>query len=123
MICGTGGRGACRRECVTYEVKCGDCDSVYIGETARNAYTRGLEHTANLRKKDNNSGLYKHYKQAHNNKEPQYTMTVTGTYSDALTRQISEAVKINSVPEISNRLNNKEEWGRSRIPRASLTVE
>ena len=119
----TGGRGACRRECVTYEVKCGDCDSVYIGETARNAYTRGLEHTANLRKKDNNSGLYKHYKQAHNNKEPQYTMTVTGTYSDALTRQISEAVKINSVPEISNRLNNKEEWGRSRIPRASLTVE
>ena len=122
MVCGTGGKGACRRENVTYEIKCKECDNVYIGETARNAYTRGLEHITNIKKKDNNSGIYKHFKQAHKNKDPQYTMTVTGTYRHALTRQITEAVKINSVVA-ENRLNNNEEWGRSRLPRASLTVE
>jgi hypothetical protein len=37
------------RERVTYEIKCNGCDSEYIGETARNAYTRVIEHLEALK--------------------------------------------------------------------------
>ena len=45
MICSNGDRGMCRNECVTYNIECSNCDSVYIGESARNANSRGAEHT------------------------------------------------------------------------------
>ena len=52
MVCGDGKGGMCRREGVTYEIMCKGCDGKYVGETSRNAFTRGLEHKADLRKKN-----------------------------------------------------------------------
>ena len=55
MVCGDGEGGRCRREGVTYEVRCKGCEGRYIGETSRNAFTRGLEHKSGLVKKDEES--------------------------------------------------------------------
>ena len=44
-VCRTEGKGPCSRESVTYEIKCAGCNSVYVGETSRSAYTRGKEHS------------------------------------------------------------------------------
>ena len=56
MVCdGKGGR--CRKTGVTYEVKCRKCEDRYIGETARNAYTRDLEHKSGIVKKSIDSPI------------------------------------------------------------------
>jgi hypothetical protein len=61
MVCNSEeGRGNCRRENVTYTIQCNECDSKYIGETARNAFSRGMEHMKALTKKDKNSVLHRH---------------------------------------------------------------
>ena len=59
MVCVGGGTG-CRSNGVTYQVQCKKCDSIYIGETGRNAYTRGLEHLDGFRKKNEDNIFYKH---------------------------------------------------------------
>ena len=48
FVCSTGGKGSCRAMGVTYEIVCVPCSGMpspgryrYIGETARNTYTRG----------------------------------------------------------------------------------
>ena len=43
MVWTGGGRG-CRSNGVACEVNCKKCGDCYVGETGRNAYTRGLEH-------------------------------------------------------------------------------
>ena len=56
MVCGNGGKGGrSRRTGVTYEVKCKRCGEKYIGETSRNAYTRGKEHMSGIEKKSKDS--------------------------------------------------------------------
>ena len=50
---GRGSGGQCRRNNVTYEIECGLCQgdekSVYVGETARNLFTRGGSILASMR--------------------------------------------------------------------------
>ena len=121
FICSTGGKGNCRRENITYKIKCDYCDHTYIGESARNAYTRGLEHKSALVKKDKNSVLYRHITTMHNeNHNITFTMSVTGSYKDALTRQLSEAHNIEMTP---NLINNKSEWGHTNLPRIQLSSQ
>ena len=43
-----GVRKVCRRENVTYEIMCVECESRCVGETARNAHTRIREHLSAL---------------------------------------------------------------------------
>ena len=121
MVC-EGGKGQCRREGVTYEIKCSQCECIYVGETARNAHSRGKEHMAALKKKDPSSVLWRHTKQAHSDSHtpPHYSMVVTGYHDNSLTRQISEAVRINHVP-VSLCINNKQEWAHTQLVRTSLT--
>ena len=59
MVCVGGGTG-CRSNGVTYQVQCRKCNCIYIGETGRNAYTRGLEHLDGIRKKNEESIFHKH---------------------------------------------------------------
>ena len=127
MVCknDTIGRGQCRREGVTYTIKCSECAYVYHGETARNAYTRGLEHMSALRKQDKDSVLHRHTKEHHNNVNnvtPRYDMRVTGTHTSALDRQVTEAVTIGNTPR-SLLMNSKQEYGHNRLVRAILTAE
>ena len=119
-VCSTGGKGPCDGEGVTYEIKCVQCNSVYVGETARSAYTRGKEHVKSLNNKEERSALWKHCKEKHNSEVKQFRMDVTGVYhNDAMLRQITEGVRINNVNEDSL-MNSKNEWNFFQIPRAVI---
>ena len=37
------GGKTCRKEGITYEIQCEECGDKYVGESARNGYTRGRE--------------------------------------------------------------------------------
>ena len=45
---------------VVYEVPCGECNQVYIGETGRNLKERMREHQYAVKRKDMNNGIAAH---------------------------------------------------------------
>ena len=60
----------CQKEGVVYQISCEECDqegrsALYIGETSRTPYLRGLEHQAALRLEDEESPLVKHVLKYH----------------------------------------------------------
>ena len=123
LVCMKGGNGKCRQENVTYKIECEECKDVYIGETSRNAYTRGREHLSQMQRKDKNSILHRHQEQKHKDKEtPSFRMTVTGSYRSALDRQITEAVQINRQPT-DKLINNKCEFRQNKLMRTQLVFE
>ena len=74
--------------------------------------------------RDGGSVLWRHTSRAHfsdpGEPPPQYSMNMTGYSETALESQITEAVKINNTPN-ELRLNTREEWGHTRLVRATLT--
>ena len=119
--CRTDEGGDCRREGVTYSLICEECgDNVceYFGETGRNAYTRGLEHLANIQAQDENKSVLKlHAAHHHNNRgDVNFSMKVTGVHESSLDRQVKERVNIENFqgPILMNRRN---ELGGVRIER------
>ena len=119
-VCREDGKGPCDRQSVTYNIKCAECNDIYIGETSRSAYTRGKEHMKLLVKKRSGerSALWKQCKEKHNSEMQKFEMNVTGSYSnDTMLRQISENVRIDQVPE-GSLMNSKNEPNDSRVPRA-----
>ena len=55
FVCLSDGKGNCKKENVNYEIECvrQECEYVYIGETARNAYCRGREHLKGVKRREN----------------------------------------------------------------------
>jgi hypothetical protein len=45
---------------IIYKIQCNDCESIYIGETARDKTTRMKEHQNNIKKMDHNSRIFQH---------------------------------------------------------------
>ena len=124
MVFKEGDGGRCRVNSVTYEITCNECNEKYIGETARNAFTRGLEHQANitatLDPERAKPTLRHHVDSKHTDdaNPPSFKMKVTGVYGgDALKRQVSEAVMIRSS---SSQMNRQEEWRQVKLPRLNL---
>ena len=102
--------GQCRRNNVNYEIECHICKdtkpTVYIGETARNLYTRGGEHIQKSREED--SFMSKHMREEHLGVGSDFRARVTHTNKDCLTRQVREGVLIRrSRKEL---MNTKTEW-------------
>ena len=91
--------------------------SVYIGETARNLYTRTQEHEDN---KDEDSFMNKHMKECHEGKERKFTARVTHTNQDCLSRQAREGVLIRRCNK--KLLNSKTEWFQSPLFRIQNKV-
>ena len=77
----------------------------YIGETARNLYTRTGEHNSNRDK--GGSFMRKHMMEFHNGEEGDFVGRVTHTNKDCLTRQIREGILIRKGGNI---MNTKSEW-------------
>ena len=110
-MCLSDGKGNCRKENVNYEIECirEKCGYVYYGETARNAYCRGIEHLKGLQKRDCNSVFVEHVRDRHGSDFTSdicsgFRMSVKETHKTALERQITEAVKIDSTnKQILNR--------------------
>ena len=109
---GRGSGGNCRNCNVNYEVECQLCPaeerSKYIGETARNLFTRGKEHSDRYRNRSKKSFMLKHQTKKHQGMAGSYTAKVTGSSRDCLTRQVREAVMIRRCPVPV--LNSKTEW-------------
>ena len=110
-----GGResaGGCRKSNVVYEYRCQLCppdsQAVYFGETARNLYTRGREHSRNYNKREEESFQFKHQKEKHHGVEPDFNAKVVYNFKDCLSRQVAEGVCIRRCE--SEILNNKSEW-------------
>lgn len=123
MVCQNDGKGNCNAIGVTYELICRDCEHKYIGETSRSAYTRGKEHLKSLKSKEEKSVMWRHAREKHGNKVPEFTMNVTNVFGhDAMLRQITEAVLINK-SQSDKLINNKSEWNYVSIPRVAINYE
>ena len=129
MVCRGRTKGACRESGVTYRIKClGDllenqdekCDSFYQGETDRNGYTRGGEHSADLRNHREGSALWKHCVDKHQSVEQVFEMEVTDRVrNDQSKRQLLEAIRIQRAdPE--KLINSRSEWNSTRVPRLTI---
>ena len=121
MVCNSENSGGrCRSEGVTYEMRCNGCGEKYIGETSRNAYTRGAEHRAGLERKDRMSALHVHDLERPDGNTQGFKMRVTGVFGgDATKRQITESVLI----EQSKRyklINRCDEWRHIKLPGLEL---
>ena len=116
---GRGDGGNCRSCGVNYQLECQLCPpnrrSLYVGETARNLYTRGAEHQDRYAAGDAKSFMLKHQVKEHSSVTGDYLAKVTGSASDCLTRQVREAVLIrrSQVPI----LNSKTEWHQPALYR------
>ena len=125
LVCESGGKGDCKKENVTYEISCNKCKKVYIGETCKNAYTRGKQHKNQLQTQDKDSVLYRHNQQDHHQEETTTTtfkMNVLQSHRSALCRQITEAVKIDKTPN-DKLINNKAEWGHNKVVKMQTVYE
>ena len=125
MACtgGDNGGAKCQRSNVCYSIVCKMCHKEYIGTTARNCSTRSVEH---LRKRD--SAINKHIANNHpENQEEvvnQYSMKMTGCYKDAMTRQVTEAVKISRAVKMRKELlNERKEFSVLRLVKLSASCE
>ena len=86
----------------------------YIGETSRNAYMRGREHLSDLLNEKSSSTLYRHINDHHNGVmtdtlSDSFKMSVKTSHQTALTRQITEGVKIHQMPPVE-----LQEWIQSQ---------
>ena len=123
--CISGGKGDCRKESITYDIRCGDetCTrrNIYNGESSYNGYTRGKEHQIDLRSKSRNSALWRHCLEVHEGEEKPFCMNVKESFkNDAMLRQITEAINIKNTP-MENVMNTRSEWNMPRIPHAQIT--
>ena len=115
--------GQCHRSNVNYVIECQLCPennkATYIGETARNLYTRGKEHLyAYSTNKD--SFIRKHMEESHNGIEAKMTAKVTHNNQDCLTRQVREGVLIRR--HNSTLLNTKSEWFQPAVYRVQSEI-
>ena len=81
-------------------------------------FSRGVEHLNLFRKRAKESPLWAHCINHHNSQVAKFTMEKTGSFQDALSRQISESVNIHNFQGIS--MNRKAEWRQPAISRVSF---
>ena len=88
---------------------------MYMGETSRSLFERTAEHLADAWKRKPDSHIRKHWDEAHLGKDmPPFKFKIVQTFQDCLTRQVSEAVRINLRGDV---LNSKSEFSRCSIAR------
>ena len=68
--------------------------SVYVGETARNLFTMGVEHMKKYEGGKEDSFMMKHQIQNHNSSAAVLTVKVTSKFKDCLSRQVAEGVQM-----------------------------
>ena len=119
------GKGiSCRQESICYEMVCKVCEeqerrTIYIGESSRSAFERIHEHMwlflakkeGDVEKNQSNSVLWHHSKM----RTSDWRVKITSSHMSALSRQITEAVRISREPS-SSVLNSKNEFGSNNIP-------
>ena len=96
--------------------KLSNCQGVYVGETGRSIFERAGEHLRDAQGKQEDSHMIKHWLTDHSELEtpPKFKIKVIGSFRDALSRQLSEAVRIDL--RGGGVLNSKTEYSRCRAP-------
>ena len=92
LVCkiGRGTGGDCRKTNIGYEIMCDE-----FSESSRNGYVRGLEHVDKYRRQHVDSAMYKHAQTHHRGrKDVEYSIKITGSFQDPLSRQVEEWVRI-----------------------------
>ena len=141
----------CKKRCIVYETWCMTCERreeerikqetedeeeqkirirkmrkyKYIGESARSAFERGLEHQRDLEELRKDSHMLKHYFNTHegeNIAEMEFGMKVLKTHRTAFNRQISESVEIQNQKQDHHILNSKSEYSRCALPRLTAKI-
>ena len=74
-----------------YKIECQGClaagkSTEYEGESARNGFSRGLEHQDSLRNEREDSPLWKHCQLVHNGEKQASSMSVVGSFQSCLER-------------------------------------
>ena len=92
-------------------------EGIYIGESSRSIHERAVEHVRDAKTFSTKSHIVKHWMTSHPSlpSPPEMEFSVTGRFKDCLSRQISEALKINNSPDIL--LNSKGEYGHNSVSR------
>ena len=123
-VCKKGGRGKiCHKGNINYEDKCnlcGEADAKYFGESARNLYTRAKEHEKKFMRQDENSFMFKHQTEYHNNQPPDWSFKVIKSFKDPLSRQVGEAMLIKNHQGIL--LNSKAEFHQAPLVRVRQEI-
>ena len=128
------GNQNCFDKNVVYQISCLECaerhgedqerkTAIYIGQTSRSIYERGQEHLLCLRKKQENSPLFKHASEEHaGDSNIRFEMKVVKKHFSAISRLVHEAILIErtSGAKSYSILNSKGEWGRTHLPRLKL---
>ena len=92
----------------------------YVGESGRNMFTRGQEHSQKLQKKDSSSAMWKHCAFAHGGDlSTPFRMKLLSKHRDPLGHVIAEGVRINHQPPESC-LNSKSEFKQPKVARVAL---
>ena len=109
---GRGEGGQCHRSNINYRIDCQLCPeekkAPYMGETARNLYTRAAEHIDDYEKKEEGSFMKKHMDEHHKDMQSKFIARVTHTNKDCMTRQVREGVMIRK--HSHNIMNTRAEW-------------
>ena len=97
---------------------------LYVGESSRSIQERSKEHWEDVRGKKEDSHMIRHQIMEHGAANPpKFIMRVVGYHRSALSRQISEAVRIRRRGGAGGVLNSKAEYNRSHIPRLRVENE
>ena len=120
----------CRKRNILYESECTLCEAdkkagkgkeehslqdgrgVYVGESSRSIYERAKEHESDRNKNAEESHQIKHWLTSHEDllAPPKFKFKIVTSFQDPLTRQLSEAVRIELRGE--DILNSKAEYSR-----------
>ena len=130
----------CRQRNILYESECtlcagqkvkqkdgnyslGDGKGIYVGESSRSIYERAKEHEMDKVKGSEDSHQIKHWLSSHEEllTPPSFKFKIVRTFQDPLTRQLSEAVRIDLRGD--GILNSKAEYSRCRVPRLVVDME
>ena len=112
--------GDCRRKNVGYSITCKECNAEYHGESSRNMYSRGDEHAKGLRNKCQENVLWSHCITCHQGRMVPFRMKATGYFTEPLTRQVNEAVRIF---HCARSMNRRGEWKKIAVPRIQFSRE
>jgi hypothetical protein len=123
----------CRRRNILYESSCvqcnppdtlykkgaklNNCEGVYVGESGRSLSEQAGEHHHDATSMKEDSHMLKHWQEQHGNQEqhPKFRFKIIGSFQDVLTRQVSEAVRIDL--RGGGVLNSKSEYSRCKLLR------
>ena len=77
-------------------MKISGAEGIYVGDSGRSLYERAGEHMADARGMKENSHIVKHLATPHPEmtSAPKFKLKVISSFQNALTRQISESVRI-----------------------------